>query len=79
MLSLSLLLVLFISFIFIIRKKEKEKKKEEEKDFISRGFVTVFGISDPTTPKGTKIMEKSLKSVKNVKMVLIRKIKGERD
>jgi len=47
-------LVLFISFIFIIRKKEKEKKKEEEKDFISRGFVTVFGISDPTTNQWNK-------------------------
>jgi len=52
--SLSLLLLLFISFIFIIRKKEKEKKKEEEKDFISRGFVTVFGISDPTTNQWNK-------------------------
>ena len=67
MLSLSLLLLLFISFIFSIRKKEKEKKKEEEKDFISRGFVTVFGISDPNNNQRNKNYGKELKSVKNVK------------
>ena len=61
-----MLLWLFISFIFIIRKKEKEKK-EEEKDFISRGFVTVFGISDPNNNQRNKNYGKELKSVKNVK------------